>query len=420
MGNTTPSGDSAVTTQLQIEHVPIGGLRTDPANPRRISDAELEALTRSIREFGLVDPVIARRDGKIVIGGHQRLLAARKLGLTTIPVIFIDLPEEQARLLNVALNKISGEWDEELLAHLLADLGDGADLTLSGFGDDEPRKLLKSLDSREKRERVESFDIEAALEAAQAAPGAKRGDLWALGDHRLLCGDSTKERDVTRLLDSRKAQMAFTDPPYNVSLGDHGGQQRGTRKRRLENDALSPEDWEAFCEGWAKNLLRSVDGALYVCMAVSEQLPVLFGVLEAAGAHWANMIVWAKDRFLLGRADYHWQYEPIWYGWREGVKRHWCGDRDQSNVWRIARPSTSEAHPTMKPLELVERAIENSSKRGDVVLDLFLGSGSTLIAAERTGRACYGLEIDPHYCKIVIVRWEAFTGQTATKEGSDG
>ena len=417
MGDTTPSGDSVANSQLQIEHVPIDSLKPDPANPRRISDAELETLTRSIQEFGLVDPIICRHDDKLVIGGHQRLVAARKLGYKTVPVVFLDLSPEQAHLLNVALNKISGEWDQELLAHLLADLGDGADLSLSGFADDEVKKLLKSLDSREKRERVESFDLDAALEAAQRVRGAKRGEVWALGDHRLMCGDATKDKDVAKLMDGTQAQMAFTDPPYNVSLGDHGGQQPGQRKRRLKNDALSPADWQAFCQDWARSLVGSVDGALYVCLAVNEQLPVLFGALEEAGAHWANMIVWAKDRFLLGRADYHWQYEPIWYGWREGVKRHWCGDRDQSNVWRIARPSASDAHPTMKPLELVERAIENSSKPGDVVLDLFLGSGSTLIAAERTGRACYGLEIDPHYCKIVIARWEAFTGQKAEKLG---
>ena len=412
--NTTPSGDSVVTSQLQIEHVQIDDLRPDPANPRRISDAELEVLTRSIQEFGLVDPIIARHDDKLVIGGHQRLLAARKLGLKTVPVVFVDLSPEQAHLLNIGLNKIGGEWDQELLARLLADLGDGADLTLSGFADDEVKKLLRSLDSREKRDRLETFDVDEALQAAQARSVAKRGDLWALGDHRLLCGDSTKDRDVARLLDSRKAQMAFTDPPYNVSLGDHGGQQQGSRKRRLQNDALSPEKWEAFCQGWAKNLLGSVDGAVYVCMSTREW-PTVSRVLAEASGHWSDTIIWAKDRFVLGRADYQRQYEPLWFGWREGAGHHWCGDRDQGDIWRIERPAASEAHPTMKPLELVERAIENSSQQGDMVLDLFLGSGSTLIAAERTGRVCYGLELDPHYCTIVIARWESFTGRKAEK-----
>ena len=401
-------------TDLQIANVAIDSLRPDPANPRRISDAELEALTRSIREFGLIDPIIARHDDKMVIGGHQRLLAARKLGYKTVPVIFVDLPPEKAKLLNVALNKISGEWDQELLARLLADLEGAADLTLSGFADDEVKKLLKSLDSREKRERVESFDLDATLEAAQRARGAKRGEVWALGEHRLLCGDATKEKDVAKLLAGKQAQMAFCDPPYNVALGDHGGAQRDGRKRRIENDALPPEEWEAFCRGWAKSLVASVDGALYVCMSTKEW-PLVSRVLAEAGGHWSDTIIWAKDRFVLGRADYQRGYEPLWYGWREGASHHWCGDRDQGDVWRIERPSASEAHPTMKPLELVERAIENSSKPGEIVLDLFLGSGSTLIAAERTGRVCYGLEIDPHYCRIVIGRWESFTGQKAER-----
>ncbi len=402
--------------EIQIEHVSIDSLGPDPANPRKIADAELEALTRSIREFGLVDPVIARREDGVVIGGHQRLTAARKLGLKTVPVVYLDLSQEQARLLNIGLNKISGEWDQELLGHMLADLSsvEDIDLGLSGFTDDELKKLLGSLDSREKRDRLETFDVDAALQAAQARSVAKRGDLWTLGDHRLLCGDSTKDSDVSRLLDSRKAQMVFTDPPYNVSLGDHGGQQRGAKKRRLQNDALSPEEWEAFCQGWAKHLLDNTDGAVYVCMSTREW-PVVSRVLAEAGGHWSDTIIWAKDRFVLGRADYQRQYEPLWFGWREGADHHWCGDRDQGDIWRIERPAASEAHPTMKPLELVERAIENSSRPGDLVLDLFLGSGTTLIAAERTGRVCYGLELDPHYCTIVIARWESFTGQKAEK-----
>ena len=401
---------------LQIQQVPIHALRPDPANPRRISDAELEALTRSICQFGLVDPIIARHDDKMVIGGHQRLLAARKLGLETVPVVFVDLSEEQARLLNLALNKISGEWDQELLARLLAEL-DGAanlDLSLSGFADDEISKLLKSLDARERRERPETFDLDTAWEAAQAAPGATRGDLWRLGDHRLLCGDATDRGAVSRLLGGERAAMCFTDPPYNVALGDHGGQQRGARKRRIKNDALPPEEWEAFCRGWSKNLLDSVDGAIYCCMSTKEW-PTVSRVLEELGAHWSDSLVWAKDRFVIGQRDYQTQYEPIWYGWREGAKRHWAGGRSQGNVLSFRRPSISELHPTMKPLELVERCIENSSKPGDVVLDLFLGSGTTLIASERLGRRCFGLEIDPHYCRIVIARWEAFAGEKAER-----
>ncbi len=406
---------TAAKSGIVIEHVPIDSLRPDPANPRRISEAELEALTRSIQQFGLVDPIIARREDGLVVGGHQRLVAARRLGLKTVPTIYVDLPLEQTRLLNLALNRISGEWDQELLARLLSDLGAGAaDLTLTGFDDDEIKKLLRSLDDRERRDRPEAFDLDAALEAAQGAHGAKRGDLWALGEHRLLCGDATDGGDVARLLDGKPAAMCFTDPPYGVSLGDHGGQQLGQRKRRLKNDALPREAWESFCRGWSKNLLDSVDGALYICMSTKEW-PLVSRVLEEAGGHWSDTIVWCKDRFVLGRADYQRQYEPIWYGWREGAKRHWCGDRDQGDIWTITRPGDSPLHPTMKPLELIERAIENSSKPGDIVLDLFLGSGSALIAAERTSRVCYGLELDPHYASVAVARWQSFAGGKAMK-----
>jgi DNA modification methylase len=399
---------------MQVEQVAIDDLRPDPANPRRISSAELEALTRSLGEWGFVQPVLARREDRVVIGGHQRLLAARKLGLKTAPVIYVDLSVEQSRLLNVALNKISGEWDEELLARMLADLKplEEIDLTLTGFSEDELDKLLRGLNRREKRERVESFDLDAALEAARRATRANPGDLWALGEHRLLVGDATDTAAVRRLLGETRPAMCFTDPPYNVSYGDHGGQQRGSRKRRIANDAMPAEQWESFCRAWARNLVEHVDGALYVCMSTKEW-PLVSRVLAEAGGHWSDTIVWKKDRFVMGRADYQRQYEPVWYGWREGAKHHWCGDRDQGDVWEVERPSASEAHPTMKPLALVERAIENSSQAGDVVLDLFLGSGSTLIAAERTGRTCYGMEIDPHYASVVLARYESFTGRSA-------
>ena len=208
--------------------------------------------------------------------------------------------------------------------------------------------------------------------------------------------------------------MCFTDPPYNVALGDHGGQQQGQRRRRIQNDALPAAEWERFCCAWAADLLANVDGALYVCMS-SKEWPLVLRVLEEEGAHWSDTLIWAKDRFVLGRADYQRSYEPIWYGWRDGVTHHWCGDRDQGDVWKIDRPGDSPLHPTTKPLELIERAIENSSKVGDVIADVFLGSGSTLIACERTGRVCFGMEIDEHYASVAIARWEAFTKQKAEK-----
>jgi DNA modification methylase len=208
--------------------------------------------------------------------------------------------------------------------------------------------------------------------------------------------------------------MAFTDPPYNVALGDHGGQPRGARRRRIANDALDPVAWQAFVRAWAKTLLGSVDDALYVCMS-SKEWPLVSGVLAEEGGHWSDTIIWAKDRFVLGRADYQRAYEPIWYGWREGAEHAWCGDCDQSDVWQIARPADAPLHPVMKPLALVERTINNSSRAHGLVLDPFAGSGSTLIACERTDRACAAIELDPVYVDVTLARWERFSGQTAVR-----
>jgi DNA modification methylase len=397
---------------INIEYIEIGNLKPDPANPQRISEQELEALTRSIREFGLVDPIIARHEDKMVIGGHQRLLAARKLGYTTVPVVFVDLSQEQARLLNIALNKISGSFDQELLARLLSELNEipELDLTLSGFEEDELKELLKSLDAREKRERVENFDLDEAVKAARSAPVAKQGDIWLLGDHRLVCGDSADGEAVQRLMGQSRAAMAFTDPPYNVDYGNHGGApQRG--RRTVANDNLGSE-FEPFLEKACRNILDFTDGAVYICMSSSE-LHTLQKAFVSAGGHWSTFIIWAKSTFTMGRSDYQRQYEPILYGWREGAKHHWCGDRDQGDVWHVEKPTSNPLHPTMKPLAIMERAIQNSSKPGDRVLDLFLGSGSTLIACEKAGRTCSGMELKPLYVDITRMRWEAFTGEKA-------
>ena len=402
-------------TVIEIMQVPIGDLRPDPANPRRISEQELEALTRSIREFGLIDPIIARRADRTVIGGHQRLLAARKLGYKTVPVVLADLTVEQAHLLNIALNKISGSFDQELLARLLKELQEvpNIDLSLSGFEDDELKKLLKSLDAREKKDRLENFDLDAAVKAAQTSPVAKPGDIWLLGEHRLACSDSTDREALQRLMGQSKAVMTFTDPPYNVNYGETMKDKIRQNANKILNDNLG-DAFEPFLEKACKNLLEFTDGAVYICMSSSE-LHTLQKAFIAAGGHWSTFIIWAKNTFTIGRSDYQRQYEPILYGWREGVSHYWCRDRDQGDVWQVDKPSSNPLHPTMKPLALIERAIQNSSQSGDKVLDTFLGSGSTLIACERTGRICYGMELEPLYVDIARMRWEAFTGEKAKR-----
>jgi DNA modification methylase len=407
------SGPSA----LQVTEVPIDDLRPDPVNARRMDEDELDALERGIRQFGVVQPIVARREDRVVIDGHERLVAARRLGLTTVPVVYLDLSTEQARLLGLSLNQISGSWDDVLLARLLADLQatPDLDLSLSGFSEDAINEAIRRIETREKRDRPEAFDLDEALEAASRAPRAKPGDLWRLGDHRLLCGDATNPDNLGRVLGGRRAAMAFSDPPYNVDLGRHGGQQRDARRRRpIANDALDPVAWEAFVRAWSRTLLGSTDGAIYCCMS-SKELPLVSRILAEEGGHWSDTIIWSKDRFVLGRADYQRAYEPIWFGWREGAAHHWCGDRDQGDVWQIARPSESPLHPTMKPLALIERAIANSSRDGDIILDPFLGSGSTIIAAERTGRVCAGIELDPVYVDVAVARWERFSGGTAER-----
>ena len=399
--------------QIQIEQLPIGELRPDPANPRRISDQELETLTRSINEFGLIDPIIARREDKMVIGGHQRLLAARKLGYKTVPVVLTDLSVEQAHLLNIALNKISGSFDQELLVRMLKELQEvpDIDLSLSCFEEDELKKLLKSLDARERRDRPENFDLDAAVKAAQSSPVAKLGDIWLLGEHRIGCNDSTDREAVQRLMGQSKAAMTFTDPPYNVNYGETMKDKLRNNSNKILNDNLG-EVFEPFLEKACKNMLEFTDGAVYICMSSSE-LHTLQKAFIAAGGHWSTFVIWAKNTFTMGRSDYQRQYEPILYGWREGVSHYWCRDRDQGDVWQVDKPSSSPLHPTMKPLALIERAIQNSSQSGDILLDTFLGSGSTLIACERTGRICYGMELEPLYIDVAVMRWEAFSGEKA-------
>lgn len=405
------------STQIAVEYFPVDQLRPDPGNPRSMSDADLETLTRSIREWGVVDPIIVQRGTLRVIGGHQRVIASRRAGVRSVPVILLDITDERARMLNLALNRISGDWDQQLLGRMLQDLSaeDSLDLSLTGFGDDEIQLLLRQLSASENRDRDELFDADLALdEAERRGARSKPGDVWILGPHRLLCGDATDGADSKKLMAGVKAAIAFTDPPYNVGLGDHGGHQRGRRRRRIANDDLSPEQWEVFCRSWAQQLCEHVAGALYVCMS-SKEWPTVSRILAEAGARWSDTIIWTKDQFVLGRGDYQRQYEPIWYGSSGGGARVWQGGRDQSDVWEISRPTVSKLHPTMKPLALVERAIENSSRVGDVVLDLFLGSGTTLIAAERTGRSCFAVELDPRYVDVAVARWEAFSGQSAER-----
>jgi DNA modification methylase len=414
---------------LTIEQVPIGDLRPDPFNPRRISDAELDALTRSIQQFGLVDPIVARREDRTVIGGHQRLVAARRLGLETVPVVYVDLSPEQAKLLNLALNKISGEWDEELLARMLADLQEtpDVDISLSGFGEDEIGKLLKTLEIRDKRDRPEQFDVEAAVKAAQAAPVAKRGELWMLGEHRLLCGDSTDSGDVGRLMGEERAALIATDPPYLVDYdgGSHPASKANKGRKNKDKHWDTYQDPETSV-GFFKRFLRlgldylRENGAIYQWHAFWRQ-KLVQQAWEECGLLVHQQIIWVKSRGVLTYSHYRWQHEPCFYGWREGSPppsklRPPAGE---TTVWRVGQEGESmDVHPTQKPVELFTRPISYHTEPGDVCYEPFLGSGTCLIAAERLSRRCFAMELEPAYVDVAIARWEAFTGERAVRENA--
>ena len=416
-----------VDHKLAVVHVPIGDLRPDPANPRRISDAELDSLTRSIRQFGFVDPVIARREDKSVIGGHQRLLAARRLGLASVPVILLDLSGDQARLLNLALNKISGSWDEELLARLLAEL-DAApevDLSLSGFDDDEIAKLLKLLDARDKRERIEHFDPDAALNAAQANPLAQPGDLWSLGDHRLLCGDSTDVRAVGRLFGSEKAMLMATDPPYLVDYS--GGNHPASRSNR--GDPNRDKNWDQYHdpESSVDFYFKFISAGLAHLVSHSpvyqwhahRRQALVEEAWTKAGLLVHQQVIWVKARAVLTHSFFLWQHEPCFVGWVQSKMPKRKPPSDVSTVWNVdQRFEQMGVHPTQKPVELFIRPIEYHTEPGEIVYEPFSGSGTQIIAAERTGRVCYAIEQEPAYIDVAVARWEAFTGGTATRQSN--
>jgi DNA modification methylase len=396
---------------LEIAWRPLGELIPYARNPRTHSDAQVAQIAASIREFGWTNPLLIDENAGI-LAGHGRLLAARKLGIAEVPVIrFEHLSEAQKRAYLLADNQLAlhAGWDEALLRLELADLSElGFDLGLIGFAEGELERLL----SGESRTGLtEDDDAPALPEQAVTKPG----DLWIMGEHRLLCGDATELADVERVLDGRLADMTFTDPPYNVDYANSPKDQLRGKHRPILNDDLGT-GFEAFLHDACANILTVTKGAGYVCMSSSE-LHTLQKAFVAAGGKWSTFVIWAKHTFTLGRADYQRMYEPILYGWRDGHDHYWCGARDQGDVWQYDKPARNDLHPTMKPVALIERAIRNSSKSRDIVLDPFGGSGSTLIACTKTGRQARLLELDPRYCDVIVRRWQEWSGEHAVLEG---
>ena len=389
-----------MTNKLNVEYMKIDNLIPYINNPRR-NEKAIDMVAGSIKEFGFKNPIIVDKDN-IIVAGHTRYEASKKLDIKEIPVIKADdLTEKQIKAFRIADNKTAelAEWDMDLLALELEGLED----IFTGFEAVELEDIMGTDEVLE-----DDLDEEEALEESKV-PFSLRGDVWLLGNNRLMCGDSTDAADVQILMDGKVANMVFTDPPYNVAY-------EGKTKDKLviENDDMSHDEFYEFLKKVFDNYfnIMAVGAPIYVCHADSEGENFRRAYRES-GLKLAECIIWVKNSFVMGRQDYHWRHEPILYGWKEGAAHYFVNDRTQDTVWEIARPQRNAEHPTMKPLELCARAIKNSCKPKDLVVDLFGGSGSTLIAAESLNRICYSMEYDTRYVDVIVNRY------IKTKESND-
>jgi len=405
---------------MRFERIPIEKVNPAPYNPRQDlqpGDPAYEKIRRSLEEFGCVEPLVWNKRTGNLVGGHQRLKVLQAQGAREVEVSVVDLPPERERALNLALNKIAGDWDEEKLAHLLDELAQTSevDLELTGFEGPELESLLEASQGSLGEE---SFDLEAALDQV-GKPVTQEGELIELGPHRLLCGDSAKREDIKLLMGSCRADVVFTDPPYNVSY--YGGNRPQPAKARpkpsrnwarIYGDDMTQEAYET----WLSSVLWNVDsvlgpGAPLYLWNGHRQFGPMHLILTRMGYRVGCVLTWAKESFSIGYGDYNQQTEFCLYAWKLGSRHRWYGPTNETTLWQVAREHTQHyLHPTQKPVELAERALRNSSRRGDIVLDVFLGSGTTLVAAERLGRRCFGIEIDPKYCDVVIRRYIALAG----------
>lgn len=399
----------------KIQQWPVAKLIPYARNARTHSDEQVAQIAASIAEFGFTNPILTGADG-VIVAGHGRLAAAQKLAMEMVPVVVLEhLSPTQRRALVIADNRIAENagWDETMLRVEMEALQlDDFDISLTGFDADALAELMAG-GGGDDSGNTDDDDVPEVLETAIS----RTGDVWLLGPHRLLCGDSTLEESYAQLLQGEEVDMVFTDPPYNVNYANTAKDKMRGKNRAILNDNLGDGFYD-FLLAALTPTVANCKGAIYVAMSSSE-LDVLQSAFREAGGKWSTFVIWAKNTFTMGRSDYQRQYEPILYGWPEGGKHHWCGDRDQSDVWQIKKPHKNDLHPTMKPVELVERAIRNSSRPGNSVMDPFGGSGTTLIAAEKTGRVGRMIELDPKYVDVIVRRWQDWTGKQATRE-SDG
>ncbi|WP_142557316.1 site-specific DNA-methyltransferase [Streptococcus mitis] len=388
---------------MEIKELPLKELKPAAYNPRKKlkkGDKEYEKIKQSLLKFGYVDPIIVNED-LTVIGGHQRLTVLKDLDYETAKCVIVKLSKEDEKALNIALNKITGQWDETLLADLLLDLQESDfNLDLTGFEPPEIDNILSNVHDKELSE--DEFDVEEELKKPTVS---RRGDIWQLGKHRVICGDSTKSETYDQLLGDKKANLVVTDPPYNVDVEETAG--------KILNDNMSDGDFYQFLLSMFTQVENHMetDASIYVFHADTEGLNFR-KAFKDAGFYLSGCCIWKKNSLVLGRSPYQWQHEPCLYGWKKKGKHQWFSDRKQTTIWEYDRPKSSKDHPTMKPIQLMAYPIQNSSMRGTIVLDPFLGSGSTLIAADQTGRVCYGIELDEKFVDVIVKRYIEITGDT--------
>lgn len=380
-----------------IEKIKVEQLIPADYNPRKDlqpGDSEYEKIKRSLEEFGYVDPVIWNKTTGRVVGGHQRLKVLASMGRTEVECVVVELDEEKEKALNVALNKISGDWDKEKLAVLMTDL-DAADfdVSLTGFDAAEIDDLFK--DTLRDGVEDDDFDVDEEL---QNPPITMQGDIWLLGRHRLVCGDSTKKETFDKLMEDKKANLVVTDPPYNVDYEGSAG--------KIKNDNMNNDTFYQFLLDAFKNTEDALakDGSIYVFHADTEGLNFR-RAFEEAGFYLSGTCIWKKQSLVLGRSPYQWKHEPILFGWKKNGRHRWYSDRKQSTIWEFDKPKRNADHPTMKPIALIAYPIMNSSLTNSIVLDPFGGSGSTLIASEQTDRICYTIELDEKFCDVIAKRY---------------
>nr|WP_284283080.1 site-specific DNA-methyltransferase [Mesorhizobium amorphae] len=393
---------------IAIKYRPASALIPFAKNARTHSEAQVAQIAASIREFGWTNPILVDGENGI-IAGHGRLLAARKLGMSEVPVIELTgLSENQKRALIIADNKLAlnAGWDAETLGLELSDLNDlGFDVSLTGFDEIE----IAALTSTANPGLTDPDDVPEP----PAKPTALPGDVWVLGKHRLISGDSTNPADVDRVLAGVKPHLLVSDPPFGVNYDPAWRTRLGVPSEGLATGTVLNDDRSDWREAWA---LFPGD-VMYIWHAALHSASVVTS-LEASGFAVRAQIIWDKTRLVIGRGDYHWQHEPAWYAVRKGRKGHWAGDRKQTTIWAIPHRKSDTGHGTQKPVECMRRPIENNSSAGQAVYEPFCGSGTTIIAAEMTGRSCHAIELNPSYVDVAVLRWQAFTGSEAVLEGA--